>query len=91
MPEEKEEKFNLIPPEVDYLSTNYRIRLPVSDKHLQNPWKLRIYAAKHIERKVGDYPQLTSLKVRQPSRLSKTLARLRGQEPEASVFVTVKF
>ena len=94
IPETKEdepEKFSLIPPEVHYLSTNFIVRLPVNDYHLKNPWELRLYAAQLIEQRLGDDVQLTGLKVKKPTALERSKAKLLKREPQAKLLATIKF
>ena len=86
-----EEKFELVPPEIEYMSARYVLSIPITDRHLENPWQLRLRAAKLLERRLGDQVQLTTLKVKKPSMILKSLARLRNQVPNARLYVTVKF
>ena len=79
------------PPEMHYLSTRYIVRIPVTDEHLKDRWDLRVYAAKLVERKLGDEAQVTAMKVRRPHLISKTKARLRNEVPQARLLLTVKF
>jgi len=88
---ENGEIFDLIPPETHYLSTRYLVQIPIDDRHLQDRWELRKHAAKLVERSLGDEVQVTSLKVRKPHIISKSVARLRHQTPCARAYVTVKF
>jgi hypothetical protein len=81
----------VIPPETHYLAAHYIVKIPVTDKHLDNRWELRKHAAKLVERSIGDEVQVTSLKVRKPHLIRKTAAKLRGQQPCATAYVTVKF
>jgi hypothetical protein len=89
--EETTQDLPFVPPDTHYLAERYVVRLPVSDPHLADPWKLRLHVAKIMERRLGDEIQLTSLKVRQPHVISKSLARLRKREPSARMYVTIKF
>jgi len=89
--EEQAETFDLVPPETHYLSTRYMVKIPVTDRHLQDRWELRKHATHMVERALGDEVQVTSLKVRKPHLLRKSLARLRGQVPCARAYVTIKF
>jgi len=86
-----EEKFELIPPEIEYMSAQYVLAIPVTDRHLNNPWKLRLRAAKLLERKLGDHVQLTALKVKRPGLKARLTAWLHHQVPTARLYVTVKF
>lgn len=88
---ETEEPFDLVPPETHYLSTRYVVKIPVTDRHLQDRWELRKHAAHMVERALGDEVQVTSLKVRKPHLLRKSYARMRGQVPCARAYVTIKF
>jgi hypothetical protein len=81
----------VVPPETHYLAAHYIVQIPVTDKHLQNRWELRKHAAKMVERSIGDEVQVTSLKVRKPRLIKKSVAKLRGQTPCARAYVTVKF
>lgn len=86
-----QDTFDLVPPETHYLSTRYMVKIPVTDRHLQDRWELRKHAAHLVERALGDEVQVTSLKVRKPHLLGKSYARLRGQVPCARAYVTIKF
>ena len=88
---ENGEVFDLIPPETHYLATKYVVKIPVTDNHLRDRWELRKHAAKMVERSIGDEVQVTSLKVRRPHIIRKSVARLRHQTPCAKAYVTVKF
>jgi hypothetical protein len=92
MPEqEDQEKLEFIPPETHYLSTKYMVKIPVTDKHLNNRWELRVYASKLVERHLRDEVQVTSLKLKKPHILKREVAKLRGQTPYARAYVTIKF
>jgi hypothetical protein len=85
------EKLPFEPPEPDYVAEQYIIKIPATDKHFKSPWELRKYATKLLEDKIGDYAQLTSLKVKHPSKLARAWAKLLRKEPLASLYMTVKF
>lgn len=87
----KIEKLPFEPPEPEYVAEQYIIKIPATDKHFNSPWELRKYASKLLEKEIGDYAQLTSLKVKHPGRLAKTWAKLTKKEPLASLHMTVKF
>ena len=91
MEAEEPEKFDVIPPEIEYMSARYTIHVPVTDRHFENPWKLRLFAAKLLERRIGDQIQLTSLKVKKPGPAAKAVAKLRHQIPNAQLRETIKF
>jgi hypothetical protein len=40
---------------------------------------------------MGDEAQVTSLKVKKPHLVRKTVAKLKGSEPQARLLVTIKF
>lgn len=79
------------PPEPEYISAKFKLKLPVDDPHFGDKWDLRVYAAKLIESKVGDEAQVTDLKVKQPGLLARCWARLLRRTPDARLFLTVKF
>jgi hypothetical protein len=89
--DEAEDKLALEPPEPQYISSDYLLRIPLSDPHLDDPWKLRLYAAKLLKKKIGDDAQITDLKVKKPHFTSRLWARLLRRVPEAKLYVTVKF
>jgi hypothetical protein len=89
--EEIEDNLSLVAPEVEFISTRYVVKLPYNDEHFNDHWKLRLYVANLVERRLGDDVQLTSLKIRRPSLSSRSLARLHGRVPEAKLYVTLKF
>lgn len=92
IPEEiSQEDLPLVPPEVHYLSESYVVKLPLNDERLHKLWELRVYVARILERHLGDEVQLTSLKVKKPHIIAKRKAGLRGQEPCARAYVTIKF
>jgi hypothetical protein len=80
-----------VPPDTHFLSEHFIVQLPVSDPHFEDPWKLRVHVAKIIERRLGDHVQLTSMKVKKPHLVAKSVARLRRREPCARAFVTIEF
>lgn len=84
-------ELDVIPPETRYLSERYVLKVPVSDRHFQSPWHLRLYALELLEKEIGDEVQLTSMKVKKPRAVAKSAARLRGREPHARLYVTIKF
>lgn len=84
-------ELNVIPPETQYLSESYVLRIPANDQHLHSPWQLRLYALELLEKEIGDEVQLTSLRVKKPRLVAKGTAKLRGQAPHARLFVTIKF
>src|SRR4051794_8341627 len=78
---EVEDHMTLVAPEVDFIATRYVVKLPYNDQHFKDRWKLRLYAAKLVERKLGDDVQLTSLKVKKPGVTARTTAKLLGRVP----------
>ena len=91
MAEETEDTLAFEPPEPQYISSLYILKVPISDPHLKDPWKLRTYSAELLKKKIGDDAQITNLKVKKPRLLKRIVARLRRQMPEAELYVTVKF
>lgn len=91
MKEQKNEKFGLVPPEIDYISSKFRIKLPIDDTHFSDPWKLRIYAAKLLQKEIGDEVQLTTMKVKRPLFIHRLGSRLFGRVPNARLYITIKF
>jgi hypothetical protein len=89
--EATDETLAFIPPETHYLSSVYTVTLPADDKHFESPWKLRLFAAKLVERKLGDQAQVTDLRVKQPHLIAKSKARLLKRAPSARLLVTIKF
>jgi hypothetical protein len=89
--EDEEDKLPMQPPEAEYLSSNYVIEIPITDKHFKKPWELRVYVAKLLEQKLGDEVQLTSMKVKKPHIVKKTVAKLLRREPKARIYTTIKF
>ncbi len=79
------------PPEAEYVVEKYVLRVPADDKHLKDKWELRKYSAKLLEREIKDYAQITSIKVKKPKLISRKVAKLLGKEPQAKLFLTVKF
>lgn len=89
--EETPEKLAFEPPEIDYIAERYIVRLPITDERLNKPWELRLYAAEAVKGKVGDEVQVTSLKVKHPGTVRKTVAKLLRREPHARIYVITKF
>jgi hypothetical protein len=89
--EEKLEELPFAPPETHYVSERYIIEVPANDIKSKTPWKLRLYATKQVERKLGDTAQVTSFKVKKPHLVAKSKAKLLKRPPQARLFVTVKF
>lgn len=89
--QETAEDLPFAPPEMHYLSTRYVVHIPVTDEHLSDRWKLRVYATELVERKLGDEVQVTAMKIRKPHLISKTRSKIRKEVPHARIFVTVKF
>jgi hypothetical protein len=89
--EEIEDHMALVAPEVDFISTRYVVKIPYNDEHFKDHWKLRLYAAKLVERKLGDDVQLTSLKIHKPSSWNRIVAKMLGRIPSAKLYVTLKF
>lgn len=94
MTTEDQEDFRQMPvviPDQHYLSDRYIVEIPADDERLKNKWELRKYAAKQVEKKLGDEVQLTSMKIRKPHIIAKSKAKLLKRQPTARLFVTVKF
>jgi len=89
--EEAPEDLPFAPPDLDYLSELYVVEIPVGDERLEDRWKLRLYAEKVLERRLGDSVQLTSMKVKKPHVVGRTKAKLLKRELVARLYVTVKF
>ncbi len=87
----QEDRFVLAPPEQGYISEKYVLKVPVTDRHLHNPWHLHVYATTLLEQKLGDEVQVTSLKVKKPHLPTRAATRLLRREPQARLYVTVKF
>jgi hypothetical protein len=79
------------PPDLDYLSELYIVEVPLTDAHLEDRWKLRVYAEKVLEQRLGDSVQLTSMKVKKPHLAARTKAKLLKRQPQVRLYVTVKF
>jgi hypothetical protein len=79
------------PPETKYIASVHVLKVPVTDEHFGNPWRLRLYAADLLAQEIGDEAQLTDLKVKKPSLAAKSLARLLGTVPNARLYATIKF
>lgn len=79
------------PPEITYISSVHVLKIPVTDEHLGHPWQLRLYAAELLAQEIGDEAQMTELKVKGPSVLSKSVARLFKRTPNARLYATIKF
>lgn len=86
-----EDQLPFEPPETQYISANYVLKVPIDDSHYQNPWKLRVYAASTLKRKIGDDVQLTSMKVKGPSLANKSVSKVFKRVPSARLYVTTKF
>lgn len=86
-----DESLPLQPPEPDYVSEVYRLTVPANDKHLKDPWELRKYAAKLLEKKIGDEAQVTAVKLKMPGLLSRFTAKMFNKAPQARLRITVKF
>lgn len=86
-----DDRFELVPPETHYLSSRYIVKIPVTDRHLNNGWELRKHATKLLEKNLGDEAQVTDLKVKKPHLIHKSVAKIRHQTPYAKAYVTVKF
>lgn len=93
MPEQKTlpEKLGFEPPEPQYIAEKEVFYIPLTDERLNKPWELRLYAVELVQQRIGDEAQVTSLKVKKPRLVRKTLAKLKKQEPQARLFVTIKF
>lgn len=85
------EKISFEPPEPQYIAEKEVFEIPLSDPRLNKPWELRLYATELVKQRIGDEAQVTSLKVKRPRLIRKTLARLHGREPQARLYVTIKF
>jgi hypothetical protein len=85
------EEMPFVPPEIHELAEHYVVKIPVSDIRSEKGWDLRLHIAEIIENRLGDEVQLTSLKVRQPHMISRSVARLKKREPCARAYVTIKF
>lgn len=86
-----DDKLPFEPPEPGYVTEEYVLKIPVTDKHLKNPWELRKHAAKLIEKELGDSVQMTDLKVHMPGPLIRTFSRLFRKIPQAKLHATIKF
>jgi ubiquitin-protein ligase len=89
--EDIQEDYPMVPPEVHFLSDRYMVKLPLGDPHFSNAWDLRVHVAKVLESHLGDAVELTSMKVKKPHLLRKSVAKIRRQELYARAYVTVKF
>lgn len=89
--EKVDEKFDIEPPEIEYIAAKYVISVPVDKVNLKDKWNLRLYASKVLKQKIGDEVQLTSMKVRRQPWLSRNMGRLVGRSPRVDLLVTTKF
>ncbi len=85
------ERLAFEPPEPQYISEREVFEIPLNDVRLRTPWGLRLYASELVQQKVGYEVQVTSLKIKKPRLVRKTIARLKKQEPQARLIVTIKF
>jgi hypothetical protein len=88
---EQPEELPFVPPETHYISERYEIEVPLNDEHFESPWKLRVYAVKLVEHRLGDSVQVTKVKVRKPHLIAKSKARLLKRQPTARLYLTIKF
>jgi hypothetical protein len=88
---EQPEELPFIPPDTHYISERYIIEVPLNDEHFENPWKLRVYATRLAEKRLGEGVQVTRVKVHKPHILAKSKARLLKREPTARLYLTIKF
>jgi hypothetical protein len=80
------------PPEIKYIADRHVVKIPIDDPHFSgSPWELRLFATKLVEREVGDEVQVTSIEIKQPSPLTKSVVGMFGRVPNARVYATVKF
>lgn len=86
-----EEKLPMQPPEPEYVSEKYTFNVPYSDIRSKSPWERRLYAENLVEDSVDKDVQLTSLQIKKPSLLRRILSRVKHQEAEAKLLVTIKF
>ncbi|HEX5395447.1 MAG TPA: hypothetical protein VFW52_03810 [Candidatus Saccharimonadales bacterium] len=86
-----EEKLSFLPPEPQYIAEKEVFEIPLSDWRLKKPWELRLYASELVSKRMGDEAQVTSLKVKKPHLMRKTVAKLKRSEPQARLLVTIKF
>ena len=91
MDDKEPDKLAFEPPEPQYISSLYTLEIPYNDPHLDDPWKLRIYATKMLDKKIGDETQITDLKVRKPGILKRLIAKILRRTPNTKLFLTVKF
>lgn len=85
------DKLAFEPPEPGYITEKEIFEIPLTDERLGKPWELRLYAVELVRQKIGDEVQVTSLKVKKPRLMRKTLAKIKKQEPSARLYVTIKF
>jgi hypothetical protein len=88
---QEEDKLAFEPPEPGYITEKEVFEIPLTDERLGKPWELRLYATELVANKIGDQAQVTSVKVKKPRLVRRTLAKLRKQEPCARLYVTIKF
>ena len=85
------ERLAFEPPEPQYIAEKEVFEIPLSDPRLNKLWELRLYAIELVKQKVGDEAQVTSLEVKKPRLMRKTLAKLHGREPKVRLCITIKF
>jgi len=86
------EEMPFVPPEIHELAEQYIVSLPVSDPYFtKSRWEQRLHIERVLEHRLGDTVQLTSIKVRKPHLISKSVARIRRREPCVRAYVTIKF
>jgi hypothetical protein len=74
-----------------FIFSTHKILVDSSLKSLQNPETAKRYAKRIINRVVGDEAEVSSIKVKMPSIISKSLAKLSKKTPQARLYVVTKF
>lgn len=86
-----EESLAFEPPEPEYISSLYVLKIPLYDPHFDDPWELRVYAARLLKDQMGDDSQITDLRVKKPHLFNRIVKRILRKELLAKLYVTVKF
>lgn len=74
-----------------FILSKHEISVDYSLKSLQTPQGVQAYAKRAIKRVLHDDAEVSKVRLKRPSFISRGIARMAGKTPQARLYVTTKF
>jgi hypothetical protein len=74
-----------------YILSKHKILVDYTLKSLQTPEGIHAYARRALKRVLHDDAEISKVKLKKPSVISRAISKMGGKTPQARLYVTTKF